>query len=92
MMYATTYTLTGKRSKKRTAKLLELFGQRGSTPGTVAHYVFADGGGGILIGTEEALGRLYEDATYYSPWMDLSTRPILPVEDAVQISGAWASS
>ena len=92
MMYATTYTLTGKRSKKRSAKLLDLFGERGSTPGTVAHYVFADGGGGILIGTEEVLDRLYEDVTHYSPWMDLSSRPILPVEDALQITGAWVSS
>lgn len=92
MMYVTTYTLTGKRSKKRTAQLLELFGKRGASPGTVAHYVFADGGGGILIGTEEVLDRIYEDATHYAPWMDLSTRPILKVEDAVHISGAWASS
>ncbi|MGI9529895.1 MAG: DUF3303 family protein [Acidimicrobiia bacterium] len=92
MMYATTYALTGKRSKKRTAKLLELFGQRGATPGTVAHYVFADGGGGLLIGTEEVMERLYEDAIHYSPWMELHTRPVLKIEDAVQISGAWASS
>ena len=90
MLFATTYTLTGKRTKKKTAKLLELFGERGSTPGTIAHYVFADGGGGLLIGTEEVLERLYEDAIHYSPWMELNTRPVLPVEDAVQVSGAWS--
>jgi hypothetical protein len=92
MMYATTYALTGKRSKKRTAKLLELFGERGATPGTIAHYVFADGGGGLLIGTADVMDRLYEDAIHYSPWMELHTRPILEIQEAVQVSGAWASS
>ena len=52
--------------------------------------MYADGGGGILIGTAEVLERLYEDAIHYSPWMELSTRPILPVEEAVPVSGAWS--
>jgi hypothetical protein len=92
MLYATTYTLTGKRSKKKTAKLLEVFGQRGATPGTTVHYVYADGSGGILIGDETILDRLYEDAVHYSPWMELSARPILSIEDALPVTGAWASS
>lgn len=92
MQYLTTYTLTGKRSKKKTAKLLALFGERGATPGTVAHYVYADGSGGVLIGDETIMERLYEDAVYYSPWMELSTRPVLPVEESLPISGAWATS
>ncbi len=86
------YTLTGKRTKKKTAKLLELFGQRGSSPGTIAHYVYADGGGGFLIGDETILERLYEDAIYYSPWMDLSARPIHTVDETLPISGGWATS
>jgi hypothetical protein len=92
MHYVTTYTLTGKRSKKKTAALLELFAERGATPGTLAHYVYADGGGGFLIGDEATLERLYEDAIHYSKWMELSTRPILAVEESLPIAGAWATS
>jgi len=92
MYFVTTYTFTGKRTKKKTKKLLTLFGERGSSPGTVAHYVFADGGGGFLVNDESGLARLYEDALHYGPWMELSTRPIHSIEDSLPISGAWAMS
>jgi hypothetical protein len=92
MHYVTFYTLTGKRTKKKTAKLLELFGQRGATPGTLAHYVYADGGGGFILGDETSLERLYEDAVHYAPWMDLSTRPIHSIDEALPVTGAWAGS
>jgi hypothetical protein len=92
MYFLTTYTLTGKRTKKKTAKLLELFAQRGATPGTIAHYVYSDGGGGFLIGDETILERLYEDSIHYAPWMEFSTRPIHSVEDGLAISAGWANS
>lgn len=92
MYFVTTYTLTGKRSKKKTKKLLKLFGERGSSPGTIAHYVYADGGGGFLITDESGLARLYDDALHYGPWMDLSTRAAHSIEDSLPISGAWAMS
>ena len=92
MYFVTTYTFTGKRSKKKTTRLLNLFGERGSTPGTISHYVFADGGGGFLISDESGLARLYDDALHYGPWMDLSTRPIHALEDSLPISAAWSSS
>ena len=92
MQFVTFYTLTGKRTKKRSAKLLKLFGERGAVSGTSAHYVYADGGGGFLIGDDSTLEGLYEAAIAYSPWMELSTRPILPVEESVPISATWANS
>lgn len=89
-MFVIHYQLIGERTKERTAELMAVFGERGAAPGTVAHYVYADGGGGMVIG--DNLDRLYEDALEYSPWMELDARPIISIEDAVPAIAGWMSS
>ena len=92
MLFVTHYQLVGKRSKKRTVKLMTLFGERGEGPGTLGHYVYADGGGGFVISDESGLARLYEDSVTYAPYMEFETRPLLTIEEAVPTIAAWMTS
>ena len=92
MLFVTHYQLIGKRSKKRTVALMTLFGERGAGPGTLGHYVYADGSGGFVIADESGLARLYEDAVTYSPYLEFETRPLLTIEEAVPTMAAWMSS
>jgi hypothetical protein len=89
MHFVVNYTLTGERTKERSAELMSLFGERGSNASTIAHWVYADGGGGFLItdGTEMEL--LYQDALAYSTWMEFSATPIISIEEAVPQIAAW---
>ena len=83
MLTLSSYTIIGERSKERTAELMKVFGERGDAPGTIAHYVRADGGGGFVIGDDPSSEQLYEVALAYSEWLDIETIPILRVEDAI---------
>ena len=89
MLFATHYQWVGERSKEASAELMTIFGERGAPPGQVAHYVFADGSGGFLIADESGLDRLYEDALAYSPYLELETRPVLTIDDAVPQIAGW---
>ena len=68
---------------------MSLFGERGAPPGKAAHYVDADGSGGFVIADESGLDRLYEDALFYSPYLEFETRPVLTIDDAVPEIGGW---
>ncbi len=92
MLYVTHYESVGEPSKERTQELMALFAERGSGPGTLAHYVYADGGGGLVIADDSALDALYGDAIQYSPYLEFSTRPILMVEDAIPTIVEWMSN
>ncbi len=92
MLFLTQYQLIGERSKERTVELMTLFGERSAGPGTLHHFVYADGGGGFVISDESGLTRLYEDTLYYAPYMDFQTRPLLTVEEAVPQITAWMTS
>jgi len=91
MLFVTHYQLIGERSKQRTTEVMTLFAERGAGPGTLAHYVYGDGGGGLVIADESGLARLYEDAVHYAPYMEFTTRPILPIDEAVPTIAAWMS-
>ncbi len=92
MHYVVNYTLIGERSKERTAELMALFAIRGSNDSTIAHWVYADGGGGFLIANGTEMDLLYKDALAYSPWMELSATPIVNIEDAVPQIVEWLGS
>lgn len=89
MHYVVNYTLIGERTKENTAELMALFGERGSNESTVAHWVYADGGGGFLITDGTQLELLYEDTLAYGRWMELSSTPIISIEEAVPQILAW---
>ena len=92
MLFVTHYELTGEPSKERTQELMALFTERGPGPGTLAHYVYADGGAGFVITDETGLEVAYETALAYAPYMQFTTRPILTIDEAVPTIAAWMSS
>jgi len=51
--------------------------------GEIADYVFADGGGGLIIADNDDLAAGYADALAYQQWMDFKSTPILAIDDAM---------
>ena len=92
MLFVTHYELNGEPSKERTQELMTLFAERGAGPGTLAHYVYADGGAGFVITDESGLEVAYETALAYAPYMQFTTRPILTIDEAVPTIAEWMSS
>jgi hypothetical protein len=92
MLFVNHYELIGEPSKERTQELMALFAERGAGPGTIAHYVYADGGAGFVIADESGMESAYETALAYAPYMQFTTRPVLTIEDAVPTIAAWMSS
>ncbi len=92
MLFVTHYELNGEPSKERTQELMALFAERGAGPGTLAHYVYADGGAGFVISDESGLEVAYETALAYAPYMQFNTRPILTIDEAVPTIAEWMSS
>jgi len=83
MLYVTTYSIRGKRTKKRIGALMSVFGERGDIPGTIAHYTALDGTGGYLIIESDDEAALYQATLAYQEWLELETTPIMTIEDAV---------
>lgn len=83
MLFITDYSFNAGMSKEQTAELMTMFAAAGSAPGTIAHYVNTDGSGGTVISDSDDPVAAYRNAINYGPWMTLSTRPVLTVEDAV---------
>ena len=83
MLYVTTYSIRGKRTKKRIRALMSAFGERGEIPGTVAHYTAVDGSGGVLIIDSDDQVALYQATLAYQEWLELDTKPVMAIADAV---------
>lgn len=92
MLFVTHYELVGERSKKKTQELMALFAERGTAPGTVAHYVYADGGAGFVIEDDSSMDRLYEDAINYGAYLQFTTQPIITIDEAVPTLVEWMNS
>ena len=83
MHFVTTYTFKPFLTREETKELMDMFATAGEAPGTTAHYVFADGGGGILVGESDDLTASYRNILNYNNWMEFSTQVVLPVDEAV---------
>ena len=65
---------------------MEVFGERGSSQDEVAHYVFADGTGGVVISNGENVGWAYRNALDFVEFLYVdksSTHIALALEDAL---------
>jgi hypothetical protein len=87
MLFATRYTFKGDQSPDSVKALLAVFAEQGPAEGEIAHYVFADGSGGFVIAENDSMQQGYENSLRYQQWMDLVTRPILTIEDAMPALG-----
>jgi hypothetical protein len=83
MHYVTNYTFKPHMTKQEIAGLMEVFGTVGNAPGATAHYVWADGGGGTVIGETDDVAGVYRNILSYTEWIEFDLNIVLPVEDAV---------
>ena len=83
MIMITTYTLNSGMTKDQTRELMEVFATVGNAPGTTAHYVNADGGGGVVISESDDIDAAYKNILNYAQWMTFDMQVVLPVEEAV---------
>ena len=82
MLFITTYRTKPFLSREETREMMEVFGEAGTGPGTIAHYVFADGGGGVVI-SESSPADDYRNTLNYTPWVQFETTPVLSIDDAL---------
>ncbi|MGB3051762.1 MAG: DUF3303 family protein [Polyangiales bacterium] len=89
MIFITTYKIKPHITKEETKQLMGVFATVGTTPGTQAHYVSADGGGGIVIAESDDPAEAYANLLNYQQWMEFDSKVMLKVEDAVPLIGAY---
>lgn len=82
MIFITTYKLKGL-NKDETKELMSAFAEKGVPSGVKAHYVAADGSGGVVIAETDDLEEAYRNVLNYTQWIEYETRPYLTIEQAV---------
>lgn len=85
MKYVTTYTFKPFITKDEIRALLAAFAEFGNAPGTTAHYLRTDGGGGIVIGESDDVVGMYRNVLRYLEFIEFESHVVLPVEDAVPV-------
>lgn len=83
MLFGTRYKFIGDRSPDAVKALLASFAENGEAPGTVAHYVLADGRGGLVISENDSIKEAYENILNYQEWLEFEIHPLLTIEDAL---------
>lgn len=83
MLHLSEYQLRPELTKEDTARLMELFAKRGPEEGTIAHYVKADGSGGLVIADQDDVQKIYAGVLAYGEFLDFTVTPLLSIEDAV---------
>ncbi len=83
MLFATKYTFKADQKPDSVKALLGVFAERGAQDGEVAHYVAANGRGGLIISEADSMEESYENMLYYAEWMDFDITPVLPIETAM---------
>jgi hypothetical protein len=89
MILITTYKVKPHLTKAENKELMATFARVGNTPGTVANYVNADGGGGVVIAESDDPAEGYANLLNYQQWMEFETKVMLKVEDAMPLIGAY---
>lgn len=83
MLFGTRYKFVSDRSPDAVKALLAAFAENGSVPGTLAHYVLADGRGGLVISENDSITAAYENILNYTEWLEFEIHPMLTMEDAL---------
>ena len=85
MLFGTRYKFVGDRSPESIKELLATFAEHGTAPGEVAHYVMADGRGGLVISESDNATDAYANLLNYQEWLEFETHPMLTIEEALPI-------
>jgi hypothetical protein len=83
VLFATRYKFKGDQSPESVKALLAVFAELGPAEGEIAHYVTADGRGGLVISESDSLQSGYENTLHYQQWMEFETTPLLTIADAL---------
>jgi Domain of unknown function (DUF3303) len=83
MILVTTYKLKPFLSKKEIQELMDVFAKQGPGPGTIAHYVAADGSEGVVISDTDDVEGAYRSVLNYTQWIEYDSRLMLTIEQAL---------
>ena len=83
MILATTYKIKPYLTKAETAELMGVFATAGAAPGTIAHYVAADGSHGLVISESDDPTEGYRSILNYTQWVEYETTVMLTIDQAV---------
>ena len=83
MLFITTYKFSGTQTPEAASELMKRFGEVGPSPGEIAHYVFADGTGGVVVNETDDPKQIHSTALAYAQWLDFDTKVVLSIDDAV---------
>lgn len=83
MLFISEYRIRPGMSKEDTSRLMTVFGERGEEDGTIAHYIKADGSGGVVILDQDDTLKAYESVLAYSEYLEFTVTPALKIDDAV---------
>jgi hypothetical protein len=83
LLFLSEYRFRPGMTKADTAALMTLFGERGPEPGTIAHYVKAGGGGGLVISDQDDAAQAFASSLAYSEFLEFTVTPLLTIDDAV---------
>lgn len=83
MILVTKYKIKPFLSKEETRKVLDVFAKEGAAPGTIAHYVAADGGAGVVISDTDDIEGAYRSILNYTQWIEYDTHVMLDIETAL---------
>ena len=83
MVSITTYKLKPFLTKDEVREVMGVFAKEGPGPGTTAHYITADGSGGVVITDSDDLQAGYRNILNYTRWIEYDMTPVLDVEQAV---------
>jgi hypothetical protein len=96
MLMATVYRWRDDAHGKETVRaVMERYMEVGNDPGMVAHYVFSDGTGGIVINEVADANQAYRTSLRMSEFLDLQasfSTPVLVLDDALAHVGELLGS
>ena len=83
MLFVTRYDTKPHMTKGELKEMMDLFASVGEAPGTVAHYVDADGGGGWIVSESDNPAENYANTIRYQPYLQIDTSVVIPIDQAV---------
>lgn len=97
MLFASIYTFREDYGEETGRRVLQVFANWKPPAGyeIKAHYVLADGSGGVVIAEASAAAAAYEAAAAFTPFMHFRVAPVLDVTESVPIATrvlAWRDS
>jgi len=89
MLTVTCYRWRDDAHSREAGKLImDAYGRLGPGEGEVAHYINADGTGGVVVADSDDASRAYRNALEFAEFMDLdatTTHIVLPIADALPL-------